>query len=526
MKFVRIAALASAWTFAFTAGPQAVRAAAVAPHDVPVEKPIRSIAISVNDAPLETDTPPKVIGGRVLVPMRDVFNALGIGIQRSGQAIDARLPTGTVSVTIGSSFAKIDGKNVPLGAQVVENGDAVYVPLQLLVVAFGVQANYDQRGAKIEIVSDYIGRQSGAEQSRAGGGTDVQGVVSALDLDSSPPSLTVVRGGTSRTISITSDAKLWVEDVTIHSQVKGSMTDIRVGDAVHAILAGDGRVVSLFDFYKSTSGAIAALSPTSIALASGRVITPSGNTEILLNSEDARLTDLHAGDYVTVRSNPESGELRQIVASRTVAAAAAIATPKPGSPSPTTIANVTTSLSHPLHVGESFTVTMHGTPGGRASFDIGDLLLDQPMHETQPGTYFGSFTIPDRFNVTQVPVYGKLAIGTSSAPRTQASQTLSAATTPPAIGEVEPSSNETINNPRPSIYATYAAPTDIPISQSSVSVSVNGHDVTSSTTRTATFVSYSPGIDLPSGQVTVVVRVSDTAGNSTTKTWQFTIQTR
>jgi hypothetical protein len=229
-----------------------------------------------------------------------------------------------------------------------------------------------------------------------------------------------------------------------------------------------------------------------------------------------------------VRSNPESGELRQIVASRTVAAEASssTATPAPGSPPPATIAGVSTSLTRPLRAGESFEVTMHATPGGHASFDIGDYLTDQPMRETSPGFYVARFTIPDRFNLTQVPVYGSLSIGTSTAPRVQAPQTLSAATTPPAIGEVEPSAGQTVNNVRPSIFATYSAPTDIPINQSSITLEVNGHDVTASSLRTATFVDYSPGVDLPSGPITVTVRVSDSAGNSATKTWTFTIQTR
>jgi hypothetical protein len=238
------------------------------PRETPAEKPIRLIAIIVNDTPLETDTPPRVIGGRVLLPMRDVFNALGIVIESSGGRIFARLPTGSVTCNVDSSYATIDGRTVSLGTPIVEVGGTVYVPLELLVVAFGVQASYDQRGAKVELISDYVGRESGAEQARADGGSDVQGVISAIDLDSQPPSLTVVRGGTSRSISITSDAKIWTEDVTIHSQLRGQLSDVRVGDAVHAILQRDGRVISVFDFYKSTSGSIVAVSPSAIAGAS------------------------------------------------------------------------------------------------------------------------------------------------------------------------------------------------------------------------------------------------------------------
>jgi hypothetical protein len=503
----------------------AVRVAA-AQHGEPAEKPVRTIAIEINGEPLNTDTPPQVIAGRLLVPLRDVFDALGIAVRRDGGTITARLPTGSVSFEVGSYEASVNGRPVTLDSPVVDRDGTTYAPLQLLVAAFGAQAVYDQRAARVEIISAFVGRNSEAEQQRAGGGTDVQGVISAIDADSTPPALTIVRAGTSRTISITSEAKIWTEDVTIHSQLHGAFADIRVGDAVHAILAADGRVVSVFDFYKSISGTISAVSPAAFVLENGRVVTPAPTTEISLNSAAARLPDLKVGDFVTVRSNPESGELREVVASRAVTAAVATPTPQPGTPPPTTIASVELSATRPLRAGESLDVILHGTPGGHATFDIGDYLTGLEMDERSPGVYTGRFTIPDRFNVTQIPVYGNLSVGANAAPRMEAPGTLSAATTPPAIGEVAPPSGQTVNNSRPSIFATYNAPTDIAINPSSVGLEVNGHDVTSSATRSNGFITYSPGVDIPDGPVSVVVKVSDSAGNTATKAWTFTIKTR
>ncbi len=488
-----------------------------------VEKPARPVAIAINGEAIPTDASPITVGGRLLVPLRDVFGALGIAIARNGDAITARLPTGSVTIHVGSANVQVNGKTVTLDAAVADIDGTTYAPLRLLVAAFGAQANYDQRGAKVEIVSSLVGRNVAAEQQRSGGGSDVQGVVSAIDANSQLPSLTVVRGGTSRTISVTSDAKIWTEDVTIHSQVRGSLADIHVGDAVHAILAKDGRVVSIFDFYKSTSGTVAAATSSAIVLQSGRVITPTKVTDITINSVAAHLDEVKVGDYVTVRSNPESGELRAIVVSRTAAAAALTATPKPGTPSPTEIASVALSVVHPIRVGESFDVVLKGTPGGRASFDIGDLLTSLPMRETQPGAYVGRFTVPEHFNVTQVPVYGRLSVAGNDAPRTQATQTLSATSTPPVVGEVAPPPGQTVNNHRPSVFATFSAPTEIAINASSVTLEVNGHDVTSSATRTPGFITYSPGVDLPTGPIVVIVRVADAAGNAATKTWTFTI---
>jgi hypothetical protein len=503
----------------------AIAVVAAVPRGEQVEKPVRSIAIEINGEVLSTDTPPRVVGGRVLVPLREVFDALGIVVRRDGSVISARLPTGSVSFTVDSSEATVNGRSVDLDAPVIDRDGTTFGPLKLLVAAFGAEANYDQKEERVEIISAYIGRNSVAEQQRAGGGTDVQGVIAAVDADSQPPALTVVRGGTSRTISITSDAKIWTEDVTIHTQLKGDFSDIRIGDAVHAILSPDGRVVSVFDFYKSTSGTVTAIAPTAFVLENGRVVTPATATEISLNSAAAKVTDLRVGDFVTVRSNPESGELRAIVATRPLSAEVT-PSPQPGTPPPTKIESVELSVNRPLRAGESFDVVMRGTAGGHATFDIGDYLTSLEMKEQSPGVYTGSYTIPDRFNITQVPIYGRLSVGGNDAPRAEATETLSAATTPPAIGEVAPPPGQTVNNTRPSIFATYTAPTEIAINASSVTIVVNGHDVTSSATRSTGFITYSPGVDIPEGPVNVVVKVSDAAGNTATKTWTFTIKAK
>jgi len=521
MKRLRaVAFVASVASTALVAGSGSP---AFAERDQAAEKPVRTIVIVVNGETLQGNDQPQLIGGRLLVPLRDVFAALGIALTRSGDTIEARLPTGRLTVDVGSSLANVNGKSVSLDAPVVEIDGESYAPLKLLTAAFGAQATYDQRGSRVEIVSADVGRTSTAEQQRTDGGTDVQGVVSAVDAESNPPAITVVRGGTSRTIALTSDAKIWTEDVTIRSQLRGQLNDVRVGDAVHAILARDGHVVSVFDFFKSASGTLSAVSPTALVLESGRVITPSAGTQISLNSAAARLADLKVGDYVTVRSNPESGELREVVASRALALQSATAPPA-GTAAPVAIASVAISAQRPLHAGEVLDVSLKGTPGGRATFDIGDYLNGLAMQETAPGTYVGHYTIPERFDVTQVPVYGELAIGASKAPRTQAAATLSAATTPPTIGEVAPPPGQTVNNAQPSIFATFFAPTEIAIDPSSISLEVNGHNVTAAATRSDGFVTYSPGVQLANGPVTVVVRVADSAGNTASKSWTFTIQ--
>ena len=167
---------------------------------------------------------------------------------------------------------------------------------------------------------------------------------------------------------------------------------------------------------------------------------------------------------------------------------------------------------------------MQGTPGGHATFDIGTYLTGLPMAESQPGLYTARYTIPPNVNFGQTTVYGHLVNG-SDAARAEAPTLLAVSSTPPQIVDIAPVNGQSVNNDRPSIYATFRAPTGVGINASSAMITVNGLDVTPSATRTGQFITYSPGVSLPDGPVSVQVRVADEAGNLQTRAWSFTIRT-
>ena len=100
---------------------------------------------------------------------------------------------------------------------------------------------------------------------------------------------------------------------------------------------------------------------------------------------------------------------------------------------------------------------------------------------------------------------------------------LAVSSTPPQIVDIAPLNGQSVNNDRPSIYATFSAPTGVGINPSSATITVNGLDVTPSATRTDQFITYSPNVALGNGPVAVQVRVADQAGNLQTRTWSFTI---
>jgi hypothetical protein len=481
-----------------------------------------AIAIAVNGEELSRDPAPRIVGkggGRLVVPVGRIFNALGIAVSRRGDVITAAAPGKTIVLRIGSAAATIDGRNVTMDSPATAINGATYVPLRFVAEALGAQATFNARANRVEVVSSLVGRTPALEQRAAGGAAQLVGSVSAIDLNSAPPSLTIVRGANVRTIAITSDAAIQLQDVVARTSAPGTLPDVHVGDAVSAIVLPDGRVASVIVRYASRNGTIAAIAGNQLVLDTGFIISPDPATTITLNGDPVAFSDLHAGDAVVVRLNPDTNEKRQIIAARPVAAT-------PGPAGPVAIASFTLEAPHALRSGDAYDITMHATPGGHATYDIGSYVTGLPLPETVPGIYTAHALVPPDVNFGPTPVYGHLTVAGTDAPRAEAATLLAVSNAPPQIVDVAPLGGQTVNNNEPSIYATFRVPSGAGVDPASVRMFVNGTDVTLSATRSDQFILYSPAIALADGPVAVQVRLADTAGNVQTRAWSFTVRAR
>lgn len=483
------------------------------------ELPTRTIAIAINGEDIAADPAPRIVNGRLLVPIVRIYGALGISVARDGNDIVAAAPAKNITLHIGSDQATIDNAVIRMDGPATEIDGATYVPLRFVADSLGAQVSYDSKAARVDVISSLVGRTPSLTQNSSGGRTQIVGTVTAVDLNSAPQSMTVSRSGSIRTIAINSDAKIALQDTIAKTNTAATLGDIHSGDAVSVYLTKDGKVDQVIDRFASRSGTIAAVTPSAIVLRDGHVVTPDRSTTITLNGAPANIGDALVGDLLTVRANPDTGEKRQILISR---AGATVAPPAAGA---VTITAFNVNASGALRAGAGFDVTLTGSPGGKASFDIGSYVEAVSMREDRPGVYTAHYTIPRDVNFGQVAIYGHLDVNGTAAPRVQAATLIAVSTTPPTITDFAPPAGQTVNNPTPSIFATYASPTNIGINQSTVTINVNGLDVTASAYRTGSFITYSPTVPLGDGAVSVRVAVSDAAGNRTERAWTFTIRT-
>ena len=116
------------------------------------------ITVTINDIPITfTDQPPVIVGGRTLVPIRDVFEALGFVTTwiEETQTVVLTSENDTISITIGSSlfYTNYLPGQLDVPAQII--GGRTMLPIRALVESVGYQVDWDGTTQTISITSPH-----------------------------------------------------------------------------------------------------------------------------------------------------------------------------------------------------------------------------------------------------------------------------------------------------------------------------------------------------------------------------------
>jgi hypothetical protein len=115
----------------------------------------QQINVSVNGTPVVFQTgQPAMMGGRVMVPMRGVFEQLGASVtwdQAARQVVAAKGGT-QVSLHIGDRFAMVNGQQVPMDTPAVIMGGSTMVPLRFISETLGATVDWNAANETVAIV--------------------------------------------------------------------------------------------------------------------------------------------------------------------------------------------------------------------------------------------------------------------------------------------------------------------------------------------------------------------------------------
>ncbi len=109
------------------------------------------ISIVINGQALSADPPPRMVEGRVLIPLRKVFSALGADVKYENKIITAKRGERVVVLSPNQPSATIDDKAVELDVPPLLFDSSTYVPLRFVAQALGDSVVYDGKAKTITV---------------------------------------------------------------------------------------------------------------------------------------------------------------------------------------------------------------------------------------------------------------------------------------------------------------------------------------------------------------------------------------
>ncbi|HEU4963194.1 MAG TPA: stalk domain-containing protein [Bacilli bacterium] len=123
------------------------------PHQASAATP--PVKVEIDDKAQTYDQPPVIMGGRTMVPMRAIFEALGATVTWDNAT---RTVTGTkgktvVKLTIGSDSMNFNGQNYKIDSKAVIVNSHTMVPVRFVAEAMGAIVKWDAKTYTVQITS-------------------------------------------------------------------------------------------------------------------------------------------------------------------------------------------------------------------------------------------------------------------------------------------------------------------------------------------------------------------------------------
>jgi hypothetical protein len=544
--------------------------------------PAPAITVTVNGTPVPlTRTQPLEIKGAVLVPLRGVFRALGATVSYDlvTRVVNARKGTTVVVLPLGAATATVNGHSQPLSQPAQTINGTTLVPLRFVVQALGGYVEWvaATNTVRIKTVDPHLA----SLPALPGRGT-VTGLVTGKFLDTNPPTLTVRVNGVVTSVPVGSGVLDGNTSVTTPGQPPQpvDMKAIAVGDQVTITRDPSGQVTAISTLHGAVRGTIKTISgkltngDRVITLNDGTIIQITAGAPVTMAGRHITLGDVMNNEDVVIRTDPAGNRGIGIAvvtpddpnptppgdtppaskpgpappapnqggAGAGIAIGAGFSAPHlfgGGAPALRLAAqaqtvplpeNVTVEIASfmddahgPMRAGNRLTVTLTGTPGGKASLAIPGIIEDFSLLEAKPGVYTGTFTLPKGTNVTGAAVLGRLTLQGVEAPMVQASDGLTVDNAPPRVARLFPPKGAIIGSATPYVYATLSDAGGVGVDPDATHISLDGIDLTTQAHITPDFCGVTPARPLSAGTHQARVVTADRFGNGQTTEWLFTV---
>jgi hypothetical protein len=331
-----------------------------------------AIRVFIDGRLVNFDVPPQIMQGRVLVPLRGIFEQLGatVNYNPATQQIVAFRGAQTVALTVGSTQASVNGAPRQLDVPAFTVNGRTMVPLRFISEALGAGVQWSAADETIAISSS--GAPAAAAPPIAPSG-EIAGRLMSVSGGQNPQ-IVVRSNGQDYTFGVAPDTSIYRYNGESNAGGSAALGSLRSGDHVVVDASGNEATKITATYRLSPAGRIAHVNGAQrmVTLANGTTYVVLPDAEITLNGQPADFGALRNGRAARFYVVQGTNQAYQV----------AVATPSGSAPVPVTMTAPTiTSPGNGAHVGSALIV--HGTaqPGSIVVVTAQPRLLGQALRE-------------------------------------------------------------------------------------------------------------------------------------------------
>ncbi len=269
-----------------------VAAALMVPPGVRAQQaPIR---VYVDGQEIPFDVPPTVIQGRVLVPLRGIFERLGATVDYNAQTQHIMAVRGaqTVELTIGSRQARVNSNGTLLDVPAFTIAGRTMVPLRFISESIGANVQWVEASRVILIGS------TGASPPPPAQGQTISGRVLSVSTGDHPQIVVRARDGKDYSIAVMPETAIFRYNAQSKAGGSAPLASLQRGDYVTVDVNGQYQASKITAEYRvAAAGRIASVNVQNrtVALIDGQTFVVLKDAKITLNGQGADFSALQNG---------------------------------------------------------------------------------------------------------------------------------------------------------------------------------------------------------------------------------------
>lgn len=269
-----------------------------------------SVRVFVDGQLVQFDQPPIVVGARVLVPLRGIFERLGATVEWEAGTRTVLAVSGStvVELVIGRRTARVNDRVVQLDVPAMVVRGRTLVPLRFVSESIGAEVQYQDSTRTVLIFSPGAG-PAPAPQPQPTAASRVLGTLVQIRRGGDSPSITVEQDNSLHRVFVTPETAITRINLSTNTGGSVGLGALRIGDQIDARLGDNNRAERIRATFKIVIGRLDAIAGggRTILLTNGNAyrIAESG-VEVIINDQPSSIANLRAGMIVALRLNPES----------------------------------------------------------------------------------------------------------------------------------------------------------------------------------------------------------------------------